>query len=202
LDDDVTTDQADEGGDEFEYAPPPADQPAPTIDNRALLDMLEAQRAQIQALTSTLAAQRPERDAALVSQQLQDMQQFIQLQKAQMEQQKREIDQLRLETFRSEPPALPYQVNVPSTPAAISIPPTPPPLTRSDSYYYDPPPATPFNASLPPHSEPPVATPALNTHARLGLTADFPSQTKKQQNHLTELRLGSRYIVRGSNGLA
>lgn len=64
-------------------------------------------------------------------------------------------------------------------------------------------PAAPVFRKLPPSlpNQRSTEIPATN-HARLGLTADFPTQTKSQQTHMAELRLGSRYIVRGSNGLA
>lgn len=161
----------------------------------ALREMLEAQRQQISLLTSTLMAQRAQpSETMLLQQQLQDTQQFIQFQKLQIDKQQQELEQLQSvfrpvaaqvteepSAFRSTPPQLPQQV----------APASPPRPRRSATV-----------APEPVTDESRSTAPALNTHARLGLTADFPSQTKKQQNHITELRLGSRYVVRGSNGLA
>lgn len=158
-----------------------------------LRELLQAQQHQISLLTATLSTQRSQPpEAILLGQQLQDTQQFIQFQKLQMEKQQQELEQMKAllkpvaptaidpsSSFSAEPPSLPYQLPVTS-------------LRRSTAVAPEPPAGT---TSIPPGS-------SLHTHARLGLTADFPTQTKKQQNHMTELRLGSRYVVRGSNGLS
>lgn len=41
-----------------------------------------------------------------------------------------------------------------------------------------------------------------NPHARLGLINDLPNMRKSRQNHVAELQTGSRYIVKGTNGLS
>jgi hypothetical protein len=46
-----------------------------------------------------------------------------------------------------------------------------------------------------------AATGSANPHARLGLINDMPNMRKSRQNHVAELQTGSRYIVKGTNGL-
>jgi ubiquinone/menaquinone biosynthesis C-methylase UbiE len=70
----------------------------------------------------------------------------------------------------------------------------------------------PFRAtapSLPQQHPPPTTMPPTipdtptptSVHARLGLTGDLPNTSRRHQTHVSELKLGSRYIVKGSNGL-
>jgi len=98
-----------------------------------------------------------------------------------------------------------------SSSAREAVPPTPPPpappapLQRQASQPAYP--AAPVFRTTPPRmprqtTSAPTPTASANPHARLGLINDLPNMRKSRQNHVAELQTGSRYIVKGTNGLS
>lgn len=86
-----------------------------------------------------------------------------------------------------------------TAPPPVSTPPPPPfnHVARSQPVFRNTPPELPRQVQVQ-FAAPDSPT---STHARLGLTGDLPNMTKKRQGHVAELQTGSRYVVRGSNGL-
>lgn len=106
----------------------------------------------------------------------------------------------QLSTARSTPPVFV---------TAKELLPPPAPLQREASYYATPafrttPPPLPRQATraTPAQSITVPETKTGGPHARLGLIGDLPNTRKSRQNHVAELQTGSRYVVKGTNGLS
>jgi hypothetical protein len=102
---------------------------------------------------------------------------------------------LRVRSLQQQIMQMQHQLQQPPSPEEPPPPPTP--ITTFSAFRNTAPtlPRQHAHATTP-------SPPTARTHARLGLTGDLPNTSKQHQNHMTELKLGSRYIVKGSNGLS
>ena len=135
---------------------------------------MQSQRTQLDTLRHQRVGEQQEADMRVRSlqQQLVDMQQQLQ----------------QTQSLPAPPP-----VPVTTTPEVSAFRSTAPSLPRQQ------PVAPPLARTTSFHSQPVITG---RTHARLGLTGDLPNTSKQHQGHMTEMKLGSRYIIKGSNGLS
>lgn len=176
------------------------------------------------AVTATTAATTPGTDLTTFIREMQMLRQV-------MVQQRDEIDQLKSSLYSNQQARVSEQSNAlamhdkiqqlseqlllartmppVSSSAREAVPPPPPapsaPLQRQASQPAYP--TAPVFRTTPPRlpgqtTGAPTPTAGANPHARLGLINDLPNMRKSRKNHVAELQTGSRYIVKGTNGLS